>query len=179
MAPAILRMDCANFRSFAGIAAPTELETPMFRYGKLARQAVSAISYLAEHYDPDGKYISSAEISRERKIPIALAAKLLSQMSGIGLTLGITGPGGGYRLAKDPSEIPLSDIVNMFEREDADYCPFGKGWCGSGKPCPLHNDFVKLEENSMHFLKETTLEVFTKQGQGQAQEEGCACGSEA
>lgn len=133
----------------------------MFRYGKLARQAVSAISYLAEKYTPDAAAVSSAEVGRARKIPTALAAKLLSQMAGAGLTLGTTGPGGGYRLARPPKEIHLSEIVTLFERAMHEFpCPFGEGWCGTGAPCPLHEDFLKLEGTGRKFLEQTTLAVF-------------------
>ena len=136
----------------------------MFRYGKLARQAVSAMSYLAERYAPDAPAISSAEVGRVRKIPTALAAKLLSEAASAGLTKGTTGPGGGYRLARPPEQIRLAEIVGMFERDLEEFpCPFGPGWCGNGNPCPLHNDFLKLEENGRKFLSETTLEVFLKQ----------------
>jgi len=133
----------------------------MFRYGKLARQAVSALSYLAEKYTSESVFISSAEVSIHRKIPVALAAKLLSQMSSAGLVLGLTGPGGGYRLARPPKAVHLSEIVNLFEREMDEFpCPFGKGHCGTGDHCPLHDDFIRLEENGRHFLEQTTMEVF-------------------
>lgn len=135
----------------------------MFRYGKQSRQAVSAMSYLAEKYAPDAPSVSSAEVGRERNISVALAAKLLSQMATAGLTIGTTGPGGGYRLARPPSKIHLAEIVSLFERSMDEFpCPIGQGSCGTGEPCPLHNDFVKLEENSRLFLEETTLEVFAK-----------------
>ncbi|MBC8128509.1 MAG: Rrf2 family transcriptional regulator [Gloeobacteraceae cyanobacterium ES-bin-144] len=135
----------------------------MFRYGKLSRQAVSAMSYLAEKYSPTAVAVSSAEVGRERKIPVALAAKLLSQMATAGLTLGTTGPGGGYRLARPPSKIRLAEIVSLFERSMEEFpCPFGTGWCGTGDPCPLHDDFVRLEENGRAFLEDTTLDVFAK-----------------
>ena len=99
-----------------------------------------------------------------RNIPTALAAKLLSEAASAGLTKGITGPGGGYRLARPPEEIRLADIVGIFEREITEFpCPFGPGWCGSGNSCPLHNDFLKLEENRRRFLEETTLAVFVKE----------------
>jgi len=139
----------------------------MFRYGKLARQAVSAMSYLAERYAPDSGSISSAEVGRVRKIPAALAAKLLGEVATAGLASGVTGPGGGYRLARPPGEIRLSDIVGIFEREMTEFpCPFGPGWCGTGMPCPLHDDFVKLEEDGRRFLHETTLAVFLKENAG-------------
>ncbi len=135
----------------------------MFRYGKLARQAVSALSYLAENFDPDGRFVSSAEVSKHRKIPVALSAKLLSQMSGVGLTVGITGPGGGYRLSRVPGEITLAEIVNFFEREMDEFpCPLGKGSCSEGEHCPLHEGLVKIEEMGRRFLETTTLAVFMK-----------------
>ncbi len=135
----------------------------MFRYGKLARQAVSALSFLAEHYASDAAAISSSDVGRARKIPTALAAKLLSEAASAGLTRGTTGPGGGYRLARPPSEIRLAEIVGLFEREMEEYpCPFGPGWCGTGNPCPLHADFLRLEESSSDFLQNTTLAVFLK-----------------
>ncbi|MDP3849928.1 MAG: Rrf2 family transcriptional regulator [Luteolibacter sp.] len=139
----------------------------MFRYGKLARQAVSAISYLAEKHGPEVSWISSAEVGRARKIPATLAAKLLSQMATAGLTLGTTGPGGGYRLARPPGKIRLAEIVSLFERGMDEFpCPFGPDFCGTGDPCPLHHDFLKLEENGRHFLEQTTLEVFEKHAAG-------------
>ena len=134
----------------------------MFRYGKLARQAVAAMSCLAQHHGPNSPALSSAEVGRSRGIPTSLAAKLLSQMASFGLTTGTTGPGGGYRLARHPSQIRLADIVSIFDRGQAEApCPFGPGWCGNGSPCPLHDDFVKLEEIGRRFLEETTLDVFT------------------
>ncbi|MCX6876708.1 MAG: Rrf2 family transcriptional regulator [Verrucomicrobia bacterium] len=136
----------------------------MFRYGKLARQAVSAISYLAEQYQPDAPAISSSEVGRVRKIPVALAAKLLSQAAAAGLVRGIMGPGGGYCLAKPPGEIRLMEIVALFERPQESLCPISQDWCGKGDPCPLHKGFEKLKENSRAFLENTTLAVFLKKG---------------
>ena len=138
----------------------------MLRYGKLARQAVSVISYLAERYQTDAPAISSSEIGRVRKIPAALAAKLLSQASAAGLVLGTTGPGGGYRLAKPPGQIRLVDIVSVVGRsQEESLCPYSLDWCGNGDPCPLHEGFVKLRENARVFLEETTLAVFLKSPQ--------------
>jgi Rrf2 family iron-sulfur cluster assembly transcriptional regulator len=148
---------------FSGLMRGNGQDLRMFRYGKLARQAVSAMSYLAEKHASDSGSISSAEVGRVRKIPTALAAKLLSEAASAGLAKGVTGPGGGYRLARPPEEIRLADIVGIFEREMDEYpCPFGPGWCGTGNPCPLHNDFLRLEENGRKFLEETTLAVFIK-----------------
>jgi hypothetical protein len=50
----------------------------VFQCGKLARQAVSAISCLAEKHAQDAPWMSSVERGRARKIPATLAVNLLS-----------------------------------------------------------------------------------------------------
>jgi Rrf2 family iron-sulfur cluster assembly transcriptional regulator len=155
------------YTRFSSLRATSVIQRAMFRYGKQSRHAVSAMSYLAEKYAIDAAAVSSAEVSRERKISVALAAKLLSQMATAGLTIGTTGPGGGYRLSRPPGKIHLAEIVNLFERKQDEFpCPIGHGSCGTGVPCPLHYDFIRLEENSRLFLEETTLEVFTNKSEG-------------
>ncbi|MDA0766023.1 MAG: Rrf2 family transcriptional regulator [Verrucomicrobia bacterium] len=141
--------------------ATDALELGIIRYGKTARQGVAALSYLAEVYASDGGAVTSAEVGKARGMPQALAAKLLSEASSAGLVIGTTGPGGGYRLARDPAEITLADIVWIYERKQEEPpCPFGPGWCGTGNPCPLHDGFVELERQSTEFLEGTTLAVF-------------------
>ncbi|KAB2638921.1 MAG: Rrf2 family transcriptional regulator [Verrucomicrobia bacterium] len=135
----------------------------MLRYGKLARQAVAVLGYIAERYAVDAAAISSSEIGQARKIPTALAAKLLSQASTAGLVLGRTGPGGGYRLAKPPGQIRLVDIVSLFgHSQEENQCPYCVDWCGKGTPYPLHDGFMKLLKNARTFLEDTTLAVFAK-----------------
>ena len=134
----------------------------MFRYGKLARGAVSALSYLAEQQQAGVEPVSSSDVARARGMPLALAAKLLSQTAAAGLTVGTTGPGGGYRLARAPGQIRLAEIVDLFERRGDDYpCPFGHDWCGKRDPCPLHDQLATLQEQVSDFLENTTLAVFT------------------
>ncbi len=121
------------------------------------------MSYLAECYAADSAAVSSSDVGKARKIPKALAAKLLSEAASAGLLRGTTGPGGGYRLSRPPEEIFLMDVVALFERRSEESpCPFGPGECGKGEQCPLHEDFEKLEQKSMEFLEGTSFAVFVK-----------------
>lgn len=133
----------------------------MFIYGKTAANAISVMSYLAA--DPKQK-ASSSEIAESRRITKTLTAKLLTQLSAAGLVTGQPGPGGGYRLAKEPMEISLLDIARLFEHlEPPILCPFGDGWCGNGDPCPLHDSIRGMIESNQRFMRETTLAIFLKQ----------------
>ena len=115
--------------------------------------AVATISALAENHR-EGVQLNSQQISEQRNISQALVAKVLTVLSQAGFVLGTRGPGGGYRLARDPSEISIHDVVEVFEgHKDTIPCPFGPGWCGIGEPCPMHDDLVKLRELNVDKLK--------------------------
>ena len=137
----------------------------MFPYGKTASNGVAAMSFLAERYNQDEIKVSSSAIAEDRRISKPLVAKVLTILSQAGLVAGSPGPGGGYFLAKPPSEIKLIEIVRLFEKVEEDTrCPFGTHWCGNEDPCPLHDNIVALNESAMGFLTETSLNVFCKDG---------------
>ncbi|MEZ6189855.1 MAG: Rrf2 family transcriptional regulator [Phycisphaerales bacterium] len=86
----------------------------MIRYGKSTQNAVAAMSKLAEVYRR-GLRLSSREVADARDMPQTLAAKLLTQLSQVGLVSGSPGRAVGTRLAKPPGEICLYDAA-VFER---------------------------------------------------------------
>jgi len=132
-----------------------------FRYGKTLASAISVASFLAERWS-DRSRANSAEVAAARRISQPLAARLLVHLSQAGIVTGTTGPGGGYALAKAPSEIQLSEIAAHFQDSAGmeDRCAYGPGYCGTGNPCPLHDTLVRLNQSFTEFLEETTLEVF-------------------
>lgn len=141
----------------------------MLKIGKLAQQAIAAASYLAERYDAAGMRVSAAEIADARNLPRPVVAKVLAQLSLRGITTGTTGPTGGYRLAREPGNITLFDIVESFERIDVrPMCPFGPAWCGNGDPCPLHDSITAAVDQVALFLKTQTLGPFVKVGAARA-----------
>lgn len=130
----------------------------MFVYGQTAANAIAVISYLAA--DP-ARRAGSGEIAEARNISKALTAKLLTHLAAARLVLGQPGPGGGYKLAKHPSEISLLDVVSLFEKINSpSVCAFGHGWCGTGERCPLHNPIEQIVTVNREFLEGTRLSVF-------------------
>jgi Rrf2 family protein len=133
----------------------------MLKYGKATQGAIAAMSRLAEVYDEGKTRLSSRDIAENRNLPRPLMAKLLTILSQDGLIRGLPGPGGGYALARHPRQITLYDIAILFERTNAKRtCPSGPGWCGHGRPCPLHYSLLAVDEQMVNFLKTTSLDVF-------------------
>jgi Rrf2 family iron-sulfur cluster assembly transcriptional regulator len=134
----------------------------MTPYGKVAQAAIAATSLLAEHYAAGGGVrFNSRDIALRRKLSQPVVAKVLTTLSQAGVVTGSPGPGGGYTLARAPSEITLQAIVEPFDRlDDHLVCPFGEGWCGNGPQCPLHAQLSDLRARISAFLRDTTLAAF-------------------
>jgi len=120
------------------------------------------MSRLAELYGGPSAVASSRDIAESRNLPVPIVAKILTELSRAGLVTGSPGPNGGYRLAFEPAEISLQDIVSLFERESEVACAFGPGWCGTQAPCPLHDELTRLRAVEQEFCQSTTLAVFQK-----------------
>jgi len=130
----------------------------MFAYGQTAANAIAVMSYLAA---APSRRARSEQIAAARGISRALTAKLLTQLAASNFVSGQPGPNGGYTLAMNPSDISLLDIVSVFEQTaPPSVCAFGRGWCGRGTPCPLHDSTHNLIEINRRFLEETRFSVF-------------------
>lgn len=136
----------------------------MFGYGKMSGCAVAAMSALAEVH-PQKLPLSSLEIAKNRNLSQPLVAKVLTVLSQAGFLIGTRGPGGGYRFAREPHEITIYDVVELFEgHRDTSACPFGPGWCGVREPCPLHDTLVALSKTTAAKLKSCDFGDFIGHG---------------
>lgn len=132
-----------------------------FGYSKMARNAISALSYLAGLHADETARANSAEIALARNLPQTLVAKVLTTLSQAGYVTGAPGPRGGYRLARDPETICFYDIVSHFDPVDDSFpCPHGVGYCPNDNPCPLHDDLLRMRESVERFLKDTNFGKF-------------------
>ena len=121
--------------------------------------AISAMGYLAEVYE-EGRRLTAEEIAASRRMPKPYVAKVLGALAQAQLVRGVTGPGGGYQLLSEPSSIRLWQIAALFEVEAEEFCPYGPQYCHTTNQCPLHNELVRLQENTKEFMDCTTLEGF-------------------
>ena len=135
-------------------------------YGKQTERAIGALSRLAEVWDHGTTRLSAMQIAEQRGLPAPMVAKILSTLSQAGIVAGAPGPGGGYALARHPSEITLKQVHALFERENHSHtCPFGGGVCGVGDPCALHDSLVGMQKDITRFLNATTFEIFRQAAQ--------------
>ena len=101
------------------------------------------------------------EISIRQKISLSYLEQLFSKLRMRGLVKSIRGPGGGYMLNKDPSNLNLLDIITAVdEKIDQTQCG-GAMNCINDKPCLTHFIWTDLNNKINDYMREITLSDIT------------------
>jgi len=76
--------------------------------------ACLAVLELATRYD-SGQLLKIKDIAEKHGIPARFLVQILLQLKSAGLVASTRGAAGGYRLARDPAEISLADVVQIVD----------------------------------------------------------------
>jgi Rrf2 family iron-sulfur cluster assembly transcriptional regulator len=119
------------------------------------RYAVTAMLDLALHQDQGP--ISLADISGRQEISLSYLEQLFAKLRKKNLVSSIRGPGGGYRLTKNASDIFVADIIDAVdENVDATNCQ-RQGDCQEGLTCLTHHLWADLSDQIHNFLNSISL----------------------
>ncbi|MBT3908870.1 MAG: Rrf2 family transcriptional regulator, partial [Rhodospirillaceae bacterium] len=88
----------------------------MFRLSKKALFAIEAVLDIAYHAGAEP--VQSHEITRRQGIPRRYLEQALQQLVRSGILVGVRGPRGGYRLARERRRINVGDIVRVVHASD-------------------------------------------------------------
>ncbi|WP_138430991.1 RrF2 family transcriptional regulator [Fodinibius saliphilus] len=122
-----------------------------------AEYALRAMACIA--LKKDGRPVSSNVLARATGIPGHYLSKILRKMVEADLVTSQKGHGGGFRLAKEPSEIKFKSILATVDYKiEPNSCVFGWDECDSEDPCPLHNTWSQLKDSFQWWAENTTLQ---------------------
>ncbi|MFK7860205.1 MAG: Fe-S cluster assembly transcriptional regulator IscR [Granulosicoccus sp.] len=120
------------------------------------RYAVTAMLDLALHGQQGP--VSLAEISSRQEISLSYLEQLFSKLRKNGLVNSTRGPGGGYSVARDLSDVAVSEIIGAVnESVDATQCA-GKENCHSHGRCLTHDLWEGLSSQIEEFLSSVSLQ---------------------
>ncbi|MBN1379333.1 MAG: Rrf2 family transcriptional regulator [Gammaproteobacteria bacterium] len=119
------------------------------------RYAVTAMLDLAVH---NGKGpIALADISERQGISLSYLEQLFAKLRKTGLVASTRGPGGGYRLNRNPGDVFIADVVTAVDEPfDATRCGGAKD-CNGEKRCLTHDLWEELSQQIRGFLSEVSL----------------------
>jgi Rrf2 family protein len=115
---------------------------------------------------PEGVYAGAGRIAREIKAPQNYLGKLLQVLAREGLLVSQKGLGGGFRLARDPNEITLYDVVEPFEHISRwSGCLLGHRECSDEAACGIHHQWKRVRHGYFRLLTRTTIADLLAKGE--------------
>lgn len=112
-------------------------------FNQTAEYALRAMSCLAMQQGTE--WLSSEDLADATHIPVQYVPKVMRPLAQAGLVEARRGRNGGFRLARLPHEIRLSDVLRAAGgMPDPEHCAFGLPRCNPLEPCPLHGSWSTL-----------------------------------
>lgn len=135
----------------------------MIRLSTKGRYGTRLMLNLAQHHNNGDEAVILKNVSRDEEISIRYLEQIIIPLKINKLVKSIRGAGGGYTLARQPSQIKLSEILHALEGtcclvecvEDDEYCVrIGK--------CPTHEIWREASQMLKEYFDSLTLQDLVK-----------------
>ncbi|MCL4511351.1 MAG: Rrf2 family transcriptional regulator [Bacteroidetes bacterium] len=131
-------------------------------FSRQCEYALQAVLYMSAQSEK--RFTNINEISERLDIPMPFLGKTLQLLVRSKILSSQKGPKGGFKLAKNPSEIALFHIVDAI---DGTYfmtsCVLGFPECSSKSPCPVHSEWGVLRDRVHQMLANRTIADISKE----------------
>ncbi|TCP90109.1 BadM/Rrf2 family transcriptional regulator [Cricetibacter osteomyelitidis] len=125
------------------------------------RYAVTAILDIA--LNANNGPVTLADISERQNISLSYLEQLFAKLRRHGLVKSVRGPGGGYQLGLDMTQISVAMVISAVnENVNVTRC-FGRGDCKNGVECLTHSLWDQLSQRIEDFLNNITLAELVNQ----------------
>ena len=130
----------------------------MLRFSRKADYGLMAVHYIAFHQH-DG-VVNTKRIAEDLGIPSELLAKILQRLAKGKLIASVNGPKGGYVLARDPSQIRVSEVLRVIEGPlGLVNCYRTTMKCPQLERCNIRRPVLAIQSGIERFLETMTLET--------------------
>lgn len=131
-------------------------------FSKSCKYAIRAVLYLAVHSGVEKKF-GAKEIADALDIPSPFLAKLLQQLSRMGLVDSTKGPNGGFYLNEENQNRPLRAVIEAIDGPEVfSGCILGLPVCSGDNPCPLHSKAVRYKASIIEQVEEYSVQDLAK-----------------
>lgn len=138
------------------------------RLSTKGRYAVTAMLYLA--LEGEKGPVTLADVSDKQDISLSYLEQLFAALRAKSLVRGVRGPGGGYYLGRDASEISISNIIcAVDEWVDFTHSSDRPESATAHRRSLTHALWDDLSQDIFDFLAEITLDDLVKRGQTRGQ----------
>lgn len=119
------------------------------------RYAVTAMLDLAFHSQQNP--VTLTDIATRQTISLSYLEQLFARLRKAGMVTGVRGPGGGYKLSREASQINIADVIEAVDEPlDSTKCG-GEGNCQNNKACLTHDLWMGLSDQIRGYLQGISL----------------------
>lgn len=146
----------AKDRPLEPVGRSTSSESKTVKLTTRGRFAVTSMIDLSLH--SENGPVRLADIAKRQKISLPYLEQIFGKLRRAELVKSVRGPGGGYRLGRDASEISAGEIVEAVEGiMDVSQCQGGAA-CRGGAQCLAHGLWADLNAKMAEFLNAQSLQ---------------------
>lgn len=110
--------------------------------------------------------VTVGQVAERYRIPEGALAKVLQQLVRSGIALGTRGIGGGYRLARPPSQVKVQEVIEALEGQRTEgQCLLAERThkiCAEDPPCRLRRLFDEVDELVRCTFESVSLETLAR-----------------
>lgn len=128
----------------------------MMRISMKTDYGLIALKYMADQ--PPATTVKAKEIAERYCLPPNLLAKVLQRLAQSGIIEAYKGSQGGYRLARSPGEVTLTEVFESIEGPvHLIMCTNKDGSCSLEMSCTIKNGLSNLERKFAEFFDTITI----------------------
>lgn len=126
-------------------------------FSRSTQYAIQALVRVVE--EDEKEYLSVEKLSTDLDIPNEFLAKIFQRLAKKGFLESRKGPGGGFKLARQPETIDLYEILEVFEGpKPLSECVYDGEECRlKDQPCPIHDEWSEIRSQIIDFTKRNNL----------------------
>jgi len=125
-----------------------------FKVSTKSQYALSLLAYLASSGD---EFVSLAEVSEKEGISYGYLEEIVAPLKRSNIIVSRAGRSGGYKLAKKPEDVSMSELVEIFEGETAPVKCLSGHSCPKESGCKTRAVWTKLKSSVDETLGKITL----------------------
>ena len=131
------------------------------KLSKTSEYAIRILSYMATE---KAQCYSAKCLIDKLHISDKYLRRLMTDLTKAGLIYSTQGRNGGYFFAKDPSDISISEIIDIVEGMDKyTGCILGFKTCDDDNPCSMHIVWSSMRDKLVKTFNETKLSDLNKE----------------
>lgn len=117
--------------------------------------------HLAKRRGAEHAPVAARELAETERLPADYVEQILLRLRRAGLVESVRGAKGGYRLARDPQQISVRDVMNASEHQtfqlNCESHPVDAERCGATSACSIRPVWYALQQRVDGFLGSVSL----------------------